>query len=306
MLRYVLRRLLLAIPTMLTIITLAFFLIRSVDGGPLDRERQLPPEIEANLKKMYHLDEPLPLQYARYLGHIVRGDLGPSFHYVDKDVNQLIGENFPASIELGLSALTLALLVGPLLGIVAARHQNSRTDYSIMAVAMVGITIPNFVIAPLLTLLFGVHLHWLPTGGWGEKPSQMVLPVFCLALPYIAYLARLMRGSMIEALHANPVRTARAKGVPERQVVLRHCLKGALLPVLSAVGPMVAGILTGSVVIEMIFTLPGLGKYFVSSALHRDYTLVMGVVIFYGFLIILMNLIVDVLYGLLDPKVRLS
>lgn len=305
MFHYVLRRLMVAIPTLLAIITLAFFMIRMAPGGPFDRERALPPAIQANLNKMYHLDEPLYQQYFRYLGKIVQGDLGPSFQYQDRTVNELVGHGFPVSLKLGFSALIFAVLIGCTLGTISAIKQNTKTDYYLMYFAMVGITVPNFVIAPLLQLLFGVHLDWLPTGGWGEKWQQMVLPVFCLALPQIAYLSRLMRGSMIEALHANHVRTARAKGIPERQVILKHCLKPALMPIVSVLAPMAAGVLTGSVVMETIFDLPGIGRHFVNGALNRDYTLVMGVVILYGSLIVIFNLLVDLAYAFLDPKVRL-
>ncbi|UJF25166.1 oligopeptide ABC transporter permease OppB [Suttonella sp. R2A3] len=306
MLRYVLKRLLIAVPTLLIIITLAFFLIRIAPGGPFDQERTLPAEIQANLNVIYHLDEPLPKQYVRYLGNIIQGDFGPSFQYKDRTVTELIGYGLPVSLKLGGMAMLIAVLVGCVLGSIAAIRQNSATDYSVMSSAMIGIVIPNFVMAPILTLLLAIYAKWLPVGGWGQSWQQMVLPVITLALPQIAYISRLMRGSMIEVLHANHVRTARAKGLSEINVVLRHCLKPALMPVVSYLGPACATILTGSVVIEQIFGIPGIGRYFVQGALNRDYTLVMGVVVFYGSLIVLFNLLVDLAYAFLDPKVRLT
>ncbi|MGH8457042.1 MAG: ABC transporter permease subunit, partial [Stenotrophobium sp.] len=234
------------------------------------------------------------------------GDLGPSFKYPDHSVNELIAQGFPVSMQIGGLAMLLAVLLGCGIGILAAMRQNGVSDYAAMTLAMTGISIPNYVIAPLLILLFAVTLHWLPAGGWDGGLRHMLLPVLALAAPQIAYIARLMRGSMIEVLHANYIRTARAKGLPERVVILRHALRPALMPVLSYLGPAAAGIITGSVVIEQIFAIPGIGRYFVQAALNRDYTLVMGVVIFYGVLVILFNFIVDLLYGVLDPRARLQ
>lgn len=305
MLSYAIRRFFGAWPTLFLIITLAFFLIRLAPGGPFDTDKTLPPEVQANLDKKYHLDEPLVMQYGRYVLDVVRGEFGPSFQYKDYSVTELIGAGFPVSLQLGISAILLALLVGVSFGTIAALRQNTRVDYSVMAFAMTGISIPNFVMAPLLLLVFAVYLHWLPAGGWGDGAFlNRILPVVALALPQIAYISRLTRGSVIEVLRTNFVRTARAKGLPERTVILRHVLKPALLPVVSYLGPATAGIITGSVVIEQIFSIPGVGRYFVQGALNRDYTLVMGVVIFYGVLIILFNLIVDLVYGFLDPRVR--
>lgn len=304
MLKYSLKRLASAVPTLLVLITIAFFLIRIAPGGPFDSEKALPPEIQANLEAKYHLDEPLVLQYLRYLVQIARFDFGPSFHYRDWTVNELIAQGAPVSFTLGLAALVLAFGTGCTVGAWAAMRQNSRSDYAVMATAMVGISIPNFVMAPLLILLFAVWLGWLPAGGWDFSVSRMVLPVITLALPMVAYIARITRGSMIEVLHSSFIRTARAKGMPEREVILRHALRPALLPVISYLGPAAAGILTGSVVIERIFTIPGIGSYFVQGALNRDYTLVMGVVIFYGVLIIILNFLVDLLYAWLDPRIR--
>lgn len=307
MLTYIFKRLLSAIPTLLIIITLAFFLIRSAPGGPFDTDRGLPPQVEANLNAKYHLDEPLIQQYFRYLGDVLQGDLGPSFQYRDFTVTELVASGFPVSLRLGLSAIFLALVIGGIAGIIAALRQNKPTDYAVMTAAMAGISIPNFVVAPLLILIFAVHLGWLPSGGWNNGAfANTILPIISLALLQIAFVARIARGSMIEVLRSNYIRTARAKGLPAWQVIFKHGIKPALLPVVSYLGPAAAGIITGSVVIEQIYGIPGLGRYFVQGALNRDYTLVMGVVIFYGFLIIAFNLIVDIVYAWLDPKVRYS
>jgi len=302
--RFAAGRLLGLVPTLLMLITIAFFLIRVAPGGPFDSEKALPDEIRLNLEAKYHLDEPLLQQYFRYLGQIITLDFGPSFQYKDWSVNELIALGFPVSLTIGALAMLLAFFVGSLIGIIAAMRQNSATDYTIMGLAMVGVSVPNFVVAPFLILALAVYLGWLPAGGWEWSWSYMVLPVLTLALPVIAYIARLMRGSMIEVLHSNYIRTARAKGLPERLIVLRHALKPALLPVISFMGPATAGLITGSVVIERIYSIPGLGSYFVQGALNRDYTLVMGVVIFYGVVIVLLNFIVDLLYAWLNPKIR--
>jgi oligopeptide transport system permease protein len=304
MLQYVFKRLLGALPTLLVIITLAFFLIRLAPGGPFDTERPMPPEIAANMARAYHLDQPLPIQYGYYLLNVVQGDFGPSFKYKDHSVSELIAQGFPVSLQLGLFAMLLALLIGIPAGMLAALHQNRPLDHAVMAIAMTGITVPNFVMAPLLALVFGVFLHWLPVAGWDAGWKSAVLPIIALALPQIAYAARLMRASMLETLSSPHIRTAFAKGLPLALILRRHVLKAALLPIISWLGPATAAIITGSVVIEQIFGIPGIGRHFVQGALNRDYTLVMGVVVFYGALIILMNLLVDVIYGLLDPRVR--
>ncbi len=304
MLRHTLQRLLGLIPTMLMLITVAFFMIRVAPGGPFDSEKALPPEIEANLNAKYHLDEPLVQQYFRYLGQIAVLDFGPSFQYKDWTVNELIAQGFPVSLTVGVLAMILAFVFGTMLGITAALRQNSAADYTLMGFAMLGISIPNFVVAPILILVLAVYAGWLPAGGWDWSIAGMVLPVVTLALPATAYIARLTRGSMIEVLHSNFIRTARAKGLPESVVIRRHALKPALLPVISFMGPATAGMISGSVVIERIFSIPGLGSYFVQGALNRDYTLVMGVVIFYGLLIILLNFVVDLIYAWLNPKIR--
>ncbi len=311
---YAIRRLLGAVPTLFIIVTLAFFMMRAAPGGPFDTDRRLPPEIEQNMKAAYDLDKPLLQQYAIYLGKLTHGDLGPSFRNKDFTVAQLIAAGFPVSARLGLSAMALALLLGSALGMWAALKQNRWQDYSTMTVAMMGITIPTFVTAPVLTLIFGIygvaflgHEITLPVGGWnGGALRNMILPVTVLALPQIAVIARLMRGSMIEVLRANYIRTARAKGLPEHMVLLRHGLRAAMLPLVSYIGPAAAAILTGSLVVEQIFGIPGIGRYFVQAALNRDYTLVMGVVVCYASLIILLNFLADIAYGVLDPRVRLT
>jgi oligopeptide transport system permease protein len=306
MLVFAFKRLLTAIPTLLVLLALAFALIRVAPGGPFDAEKELPPEIEARLNAAYHLDEPLYQQFGRYLGGLLRGDFGPSFQYKDYTVTELISAGFPVSLKLGGLAMLLALLAGVSIGTWAALRQNSRTDHAVMAVAMTGISVPVFVMAPLLILFFAVQLRWLPAGGLGAGEwKNLVLPVVSLALPQIAVVARLTRGSMIEVLRSDFIRTARAQGLPQREIIFGHALKPALLPIVSYLGPATAGIITGSVVIEQIFGVPGLGRYFVQGALNRDYTLVMGVVVFYGVLIILFNFLVDLAYRWLDPRMKL-
>ena len=304
MLNFMLRRLLSAIPTLFILIALAFMLIRAAPGGPFDSENQLPAEVEANLRNAYHLDEPLYQQFGRYLANLARGDFGPSFQYRDFSVTELIRSGFPVSLRLGGLAMLLALMVGISAGAYAALKQNTTADYSVMTAMMVGISIPNFVVAPLLILLFAVGLRWLPAGGLGDgEVRHLLLPVIALAMPQIAYIARLMRGSMIEVLRSPFIRTARAQGLTMPRIIVLHALKPALLPVISYLGPATAAVITGSVVIEQIFGIPGLGRFFVQGALNRDYTLVMGVVVFYGSLIIIFNFFVDLVYGWLDPRV---
>ena len=305
MLSYALRRLIGAIPTLFIIVTVAFFLIRVAPGGPFHLERPLDPQVMENLLRVYHLDKPLWQQFLLYLVNLLRGDLGPSFVYRDFSVGDLLGSGLPVSMQLGGAALLLAFILGTTLGTLAALRQNRPGDYGVMAAAMIGITIPNFVMAPVLTLIFALYLDWLPAGGWGEGAlANKLLPVFTLALPQIAVIARLTRGSMIEALRSNHVRTARANGLPGYVVVVVHALRGALLPVVSYLGPAAAALITGSVVIETIFGIPGVGRYFVQGALNRDYTLVMGTVVMIATFVVVFNLLVDLLYALLDPRVR--
>lgn len=303
MLRYTLFRLLSAIPTLLLLIALAFFMVRAAPGGPFDEERRLAPSIEQRLAAAYHLDESLPKQFWRYLSSIARGDFGPSFRYQQSTVTEIIAQGLPVSLKIGGLAMLLALTIGFISGAIAALYQNRWPDHLLMAVSMTGISIPNFVVAPVLVLLFAVSLRWLPAGDL-RSPAHYVLPVIALALPQISYVARLTRGSMVEVLKSDFIRTARAQGLDARDIVFQHALKPTLLPVVSYLGPATAAILTGSVVVEQIFGLPGLGRFFVQGALNRDYTLVMGIVILYGTLIITFNFIVDLIYGLLDPRVR--
>ena len=305
MLRLTLRRLLESIPTLLILIAVTFFMMRVAPGGPFDSEKRLAPEIEANLRVAYHLDEPLYQQFGRYLWSLGHGDFGPSLKYRDRSVTELIASGFPVSLQLGGLAMLIAVFGGVTLGSLAALRQNKPADYSTMALAMTGISVPNFVLAPLLVLIFAVKLGWLPAGGLGEGGWQnLLLPVLTLALTQVAYIARLTRGSMIEVLRSDFIRTARAQGLSTGTILLRHALKPALVPVVSYLGPATAGLITGSVVIEQIFGLPGLGRYFVQGALNRDYTLVLGIVIFFGALIILFNFLVDLAYGWLDPRSR--
>ena len=305
MLNYALKRLLVAVPTLFVIVTLAFFLIRIAPGGPFDLIPDLDPAAAENLRKAYDLDKPLVEQYGNYLWRLANGDLGPSLAYRDRTVAELIAEGLPVSAQLGLTAIVLGLFAGMLCGIVAALRKNSAVDFTVMAIAMAGVGIPTFVTAPLLTLFFGLYLGWLPLSGWNNGQFEhIVLPVIALALPTLAGIARITRGSMLESLSADYVRTARAKGLPEWKVIARHVLRPACMPVVSYLGPAIAGAMTGSVVIETIFGLPGIGRAFVEGALNRDYSLIMGIVIVYATLIILLNLLADIVYGYLDPRVR--
>jgi oligopeptide transport system permease protein len=307
MLRQIVRRLLTSIPTLLAIVVAAFVLMHLAPGGPFTKERQIPPEIERRLLAEYNLDQSIGVQLMRYLGGLVQGDLGPSMTYKDKEVIDIIAEGAPTSAVLGFSAMALALLVGCSLGVFAALKQNRTQDYAVMTLAILGVCLPPLVMGPVMQLVLGVQLHWLPTQGLHRDEFGLVyllLPVLTLSLPLIAVISRLMRASMIEALRSNSIRTARAKGLPEREVVLRHALPAALLPVVSYVGPALAGVLAGSFVVETVFALPGIGKQFVLAAQQRDYTLVMGVVIVYAILIIVFNLLADLAYRWLDPRSR--
>ncbi len=311
MLSYIARRLLSAIPTLFVVITLSFFLMRLAPGGPFSAEKGLSPEVMANLKRLYNLDAPLWRQYLDYLAGLMRGDLGPSYVSPDFTVNELFAIGLPVSIKLGFIAMVLALIFGCLAGILAAIHQNKTADYTVVALSTAGIVTPNFVLAPLLQLLFGFGLKgvfdWLgwqtlPIGGWDDGNwRNTVLPIIVLAVPQFAIISRLMRASMIEALRSHHVRTARSMGLPGSTVIIRHTLRGALLPVISYLGPAAANVLTGSIIVERIFSIPGVGRYFVESALNRDYTVVMGTVVMIAVMVIVFNLIVDILYSVLDP-----
>jgi oligopeptide transport system permease protein len=296
-----------AIPTLLIIITVSFFLMHAAPGGPFDQEQTPAPEISANLQRAYGLDQPVWVQYGRYLTSLAHGDFGPSFKYKDFSVTELIGQGFPVTLQLGIIAIALALIIGVPLGIFAALRHNSAADTAAMSLAVVGIAIPSFVVLPFLALLFGVYLHWLPVAGW-ERGSirYLVLPTIALALPPLAYIARLTRGSMLEVMRSPYIRTAFAKGLPMHIIVARHALRPVLLPVASYLVPAAASIMTGSLVVESIAGLPGIGRYLVQGALNRDYTLVLGMVIIYSSLLIGLGLIVDLLYAWLDPRVRLE
>ena len=315
---YALRRLLTAAPTLFLIISLSFFLMHLAPGGPFDAEAALEPEVIANLQAAYDLDKPVVVQYGLYLGKVARGDFGPSIVYIDRTVSELLVIGLPVSLKLGLSAMVLAILIGGSLGVLAALKQNSSADYAVMSVAMTGIAVPSFVMAPLMSLIFGVILKILPVATLEPRGSlaetwpalapmtPYLMPVIALALPQIAILARLTRGAMIETLRQNYIRTARAKGLKAGSVVLTHAMKAAALPVVSYLGPAVASVVTGSIVIEQIFQLPGMGRFFIQGALNRDYPLVLGIVIVYAIAVIILNLVVDLLYGLLDPKVKVD
>lgn len=303
MFAYVLRRFAGAVPTLFIIVTIAFFMIRIAPGGPFDLERPIDPLIIENLKRSFNMDKPLWQQYLLYLWNLLNGDLGPSFTRRDFTVVDLFRTGLPVSIQIGGLAILIALLLGSMLGALAALRQNSWVDYLVVGTATFGITIPTFVIAPVLSLIFGVMMGWVPAGGWGSW-RHLILPVATLSLPQIAIVARLTRGATIEALRSNHVRTARAYGLPSRVVLVVHTLRAAILPVVSYLGPTAAALLTGSVVVETIFGIPGIGRYFVQGALGRDYTLVMGTVVVIAVFVVLFNLLVDILYALLDPRVR--
>lgn len=301
---YILRRLAGTVPTLFLIVTIAFFLIRLAPGGPFDLERPLDAKIMENLNRAYGLDQPLYGQYLLYLRNLVRGDFGPSYILHDFRVADLFAKGLPVSIRLGSCALALAVVIGGALGALAALRQNSGTDYAVVGLSTIGVTVPTFVVAPILQIVFGLWLAWLPVAGWGDGALRnTVLPVIVLALPLIAVISRLTRAAMIEALRANHIRTLRAQGLGSATVV-RHALRAAALPVVSYLGPAAAAVLTGSVVVETIFGLPGIGRYFVESALNRDYTVVMGTVVVVAVFVLGFNLLVDILYALLDPRVR--
>ena len=305
MARYFIRRVLSLIPTLLIIVTLSFFMIRLAPGGPFAREKEVPELILQNLLKRYHMDEPLGKQYLRYLGDIIRWDLGPSFRYRDVTVNEIIDQGLPVSMTLGITSLLLAVISGVSVGIISALKQNKWPDYVAVSVAVVGISVPLFVMGPVLQLFIGMRLKLLPMGQWisvhGWK--AVILPAVTLSFPYFAYIARLSRASILEVLRSDYIRTARAKGLKESVVVWKHVLKGALLPVVTYLGPAFSGIVTGSVVIESVFLVPGIGRPFIQSAINRDYTLIMGEVVVYSIILIMANLIVDIVYGFLDPRI---
>jgi len=303
-LSFIFRRFLSAIPTLFIIVTISFFLIRLAPGGPFDLERPLEAKVMENLNRIYQLDKPLIQQYWLYLQAVLRGDFGPSFILRDFTVAELFARGLPVSMTLGALALSLAVLVGGTLGTIAALRQNSIIDYLVTGMGAMGLTIPNFVVAPIFQLVFGLALALLPVAGWADgNPRNLIMPVIVLALPQIAVVARMTRAAMIENLRSNHIRTLRSLGLPTRTIVA-HALRGAALPVVSYLGPAAAALLTGSVVVETIFGLPGIGRYFVEGALNRDYTLVMGTVVVVAIFVLLFNLVVDILYALIDPRIR--
>jgi oligopeptide transport system permease protein len=304
MLAYAARRLAAIPPTLFIIVTLAFVVVRAAPGGPFDAEQSLPPQVKANLERAYGLDQPLLVQYVRYLRAIVHGDFGPSLKYRDLSVGALIAQGLPVSLTLGLAALSVALALGVPLGIWAALRRGRAVDHGIMGLAVLGLVLPSFVTGPFLALVFGLGLRWLPVAGWQDgNPYYLVLPVITLSLPLVAYIARLIRSSLLEVLQSDFIRAAQARGLGRRRVILRHALPPALLPVVSYLGPATAFVVTGSLVVETVFGLPGTGRFLVEGAINRDYTLVMGMVIVYGLITLTCNLAADLVYGWLDPRV---
>ncbi|HCG62720.1 MAG TPA: ABC transporter [Sphaerochaeta sp.] len=306
MTKYIIRRLLGIIPTLLVIITISFFIVRVAPGGPFDGERALPEVVKRNIEAKYHMDDPLLIQYGRYMFDVLRGDLGPSFRYKDHDVNFYIFQSLPNSMILGVIAISLSIIFGITSGMLAAVKQNTWVDYLSMALAVVGISVPLFVIGPVLQYVFAMRLGWLPTSGWftaGDGWKTIILPAVTLAFADFATIARLTRSSMLETLRSDYIRTAKAKGMKPSAIIFKHSMKGAMLPIVSYLGPAFAGIITGSVVVEQVFRIPGLGKFFVQSSFNRDYTLIVGVVIVYSVILVIMNFIVDIVYSLLDPRI---
>lgn len=302
--RFISIRLLQAIPVILAVITVTFFLVRMAPGGPFDSEKAVIPEVKAALEKQYRLDLPLFQQYTAYLGDLASGDFGPSFKYPGRSVNELIGAGLPVTAELGFYALLVAVLIGGVAGVVASLKPNTAQDYIPMSLAMIGICMPSFLLGPLLVLVFGIQLEWLPVSGWGDIPGDKILPSITLGSAYAAYIARLSRAGMLEVLSQDYIRTARAKGLPEWQVVTRHALRGGLLPVVSFLGPAFAGLLAGSFVVETIYQIPGLGRFYVQAAFNRDYTMILGTTVFLSTLIVLFNLLSDVLAAWMNPRLR--
>ena len=305
MIKLIIKRLAVAIPTLIIIIAFVFCLMRLAPGGPFTNERALPPEIEQKINEAYDLDKPLIQQFGLYLSKIAKGDLGPSYKYKDFTVNELIASGFPVSLTLGLSAILLSLFLGSFLGIIAAIKRNTIFDYSVMGISLIGICIPSFVLAPILSLFLGLYLGLLPISGWnGGNISNLILPIVSLSLPQIAVISRMMRASTIETLNSNFIRTARAKGLPRKRIISKHVIRSSILPVIDYLAPATAGLMTGSIIIEQIFGLPGIGRYFVVGALQRDYTLVSGVMILYAALLMFLILLSDILRALLDPRVK--
>ncbi|UXZ05433.1 oligopeptide ABC transporter permease OppB [Moraxella nasicaprae] len=305
MFKLIVKRFFEAIPTLLFLITISFFMMRLAPGSPFAGEKNLPPAVLANIEAKYNLNDPLGMQYLNYLWQLLHGDFGPSFKYKDYTINELLIQNLPVSFELGLYAFIVAVLIGVTIGVIAALRQNGFVDYILMTLAMIGVAVPSFVKAPLLVLIFAVTLKWLPAGGWNDGAfMNLILPVTALSLSYVAGIARITRGSMIETLNSPFIRTARAKGLSTSTIIIKHALRPAMLPVVSYLGPAFVGIITGSIIIETIFGIPGIGKLFVNGALNRDYSLVLSLTILVGTLTIVFNAIVDILYAVIDPKIK--
>ena len=304
MYRFALGRILQAIPVLLAVITVTFFLIHSAPGGPFSADKAVPPEVIKALEEQYNLNQPIWQQYMSYLGDVVRGDFGPSFKYSGRTVNELIAAGLPITAELAFYAMIVALVIGLLAGIGAAVRPNTAQDYIPMTAAMIGICMPSFLLGPLLVLVFGINLEWLPVSGWGDIPGDKILPSITLGAGFAAYIARLSRGGMLEVLSQDYIRTARAKGLSETLIILKHALRGGLIPVVAFLGPAFAGLLSGSFVVETIFQIPGLGRFYVQAAFNRDYTLILGITIFLSTMIIVCNLISDMLASWLNPKLR--
>jgi|TARA_B110000259_G_scaffold137438_1_gene154740 oligopeptide transport system permease protein len=302
--RFALNRLLQAIPVLLIVISATFMLVHSAPGGPFSAEKSVPPEVIKALEAQYNLDQPLWKQYISYLGDVVQGDFGPSFKYSGRTVNELIAAGIPATAELALYAMLVALVIGISAGVAAAMRPNTMQDYLPMSAAMLGICMPSFLLGPLLVLIFGIHLEWLPVSGWGDVSGDKILPSITLGTGYAAYIARLSRGGMLEVLSQDYIRTARAKGLSEPVIIFKHAMRGGLIPVVAFLGPAFAGLLGGSFVVETIFQIPGLGRFYVQAAFNRDYTMILGMTIFFATLIILFNLLSDMLAIWLDPKLR--
>ena len=306
MFRFIVGRLAQAIPVLLIVVTATFFLVRAAPGGPFDDERVVAPEVLKNLNERYNLNDPVSRQYFKYLGSLLQGDLGPSFKFPARSVNELIASGLPITFELAIYALIVALFIGLMAGIIAALKMNTKWDYGPMAIAMLGICLPSFVLGPILVLVFGIKLEWLPVTGWGSLPGDKILPSITLGAAYAAYIARITRGSMIEVLAQDFIRTAKAKGLSEKRIVMVHALRAAIPPVVSFLGPALAGLLAGSFVVETIFQIPGLGRFYVEAAFNRDYTMILGTTIFFSIMIVTFNLIADVLLAWLNPRLRLS
>ncbi|KAA1189598.1 ABC transporter permease subunit [Pseudohalioglobus sediminis] len=302
--RFIGIRLLQAIPVILVVITVTFFLVRVAPGGPFSAEKAVLPEVKAALEAQYRLDLPLFQQYVAYLGDLAQGEFGPSFKYPGRSVNELIGAGLPVTAELGLYALLVAVVIGGIAGVIAALKPNTAQDYIPMTAAMIGICMPSFLLGPLLVLVFGIYLDWLPVSGWGDIPGDKILPAITLGSAYAAYIARLSRAGMLEVMSQDYIRTARAKGLPEWQVVVKHGLRGGLIPVVAFLGPAFAGLLAGSFVVETIFQIPGLGRFYVQAAFNRDYTMILGTTVFLSTLIVLFNLLSDILAAWMNPRLR--